>query len=311
MGSYNETITEVWDYWNYYKRVIRNKNTGVETLISSGKYIHATAGLLRVGKRITNMSSTEELIEYTAVALKPNIRRMSNYDFPISLSLSVYISSIALNSDQSSLEMKARAWANLTGVSWTSDSEISYSDIVGYYIPFDLTSSNYTPSTYEISVSLNSGDYLALFEDFEYTFYKFMRNRSIGFMLTATGGRADIYGPAYSTTTLRPQFDATQTVSGRLRVNVTLDTELVALSKVKGVCRDRNGTIITGSQCRIVIYHKSNYNILGTGLSDFATGAFLVETSCKVGELVVASFLNSNNVISGSELMTTVSYLTI
>ena len=309
---YNTAISDAWNFWCYYYKVIRNKNTGVIIDLDTGKFLSTTTGLLRIGEKVSELNDSEEIIEYTVIALKPDITRINIWDTPSSARLMLYFSLVVFNDGNFQLPVTVKPWANPSGTEWTSDTIISYQDIVDYYIPFDLTSATYVPATYEKFTNVKADSYSAYIIDLENTFDKFLQDQTIGFMITATGGYADVFGPEYSSSEIRPQFTIEQIISNRFHgPHITLDTEIAGNSKVKGVCRDRDGTIITGRQCRIVACDKDNYRILGTGLSVSANGTFLVTLSCKVGELVIVSFYDSNNTLTGSELMTTVSYNTV
>jgi len=206
------------------------------------------------------------------------------------------------------LPVTIKPWANSHGIGWTSDDIISYTDIVNYYIPFDLTVATYVSATYEKSVNVEANEYSVRAIDLEATFDKFLQQQTIGFAVTATGGYADVYGPEYASSDVRPQFVIEQSVSNRFHgPHIALDTEIAGSSKVKGVCRDRTGVILTGERCKITVCDQYNYKILGTSYSSSADGSFLTDVSCKVGESVVVGFCQTNNGISGSEIMTTVS----
>jgi|GEM_PF-5891799 len=309
--SYNISISDSWNYWCYYRRVLRNKNTGALVDLSSGKYSPSTEGLLRVGEKISSLNINEEIIEYTVIALKPDLKRFSVQDIPSSVRLILYLGGVVLNSGNFQLSVTVKPWANSSGLLWTTDTIISYNSIIDYYIPFDLTAATYVTATYEKSVNVEIGGYAAVVKYLESTFDKFARRQSIGFMITATGGYANVFGPTYESLTVRPKFTVEQVVSNRFHgPHITMDAEIIGRSKVKGVCRDRSGAIITGKQCRIIACDKDDYKILGTGLSS-VTGAFLVDLECKVGEFVVVSFYESGDVLTGSEMMTTVSNNTV
>jgi len=305
---YNVTISEAWDYWCYYHRVIRNKNTGTVINLDSGKFNPLTSGFLRVGKKISEIDDDTEIIEYTTIALKPDLKRVSNQDTPNSVRLMLYLPVVVLNEGDIQLSVTVKPWANSSGINWTSDNIICYDDIVDHYIPFDLTVATYVSSTYEKSVNVEADEYRAEIIDLEATFDKFLLGQTIGFAITATNGYADVYGPEYTSLTVRPQFAIEQTISNRFHgPHIILDTEIVGSSKIKGVCRDKDRIIITGRQCRVTVYEKDSYRILGTGLSASIDGAFLVSLECKTGELVIVSFYDSSGVLTGSEIMTTVS----
>ena len=237
---------------------------------------------------------------------------MNKWDTPSSVKLMLYFSLVVLNDGIFQLPVTIKPWANSSGTAWTSDTTISYNDIVNHYIPFDLTAATYVSATYEKSKNIAADAYNALVIDLEATFDKFLQGQTTGFMATATGGYADVFGPEYDSLTIRPTFSVEQTVSNRFHgPHITLDTEISGLSKVKGVCRDRDGVIITGIQCRIVACDTNDYKILGTGLSVSANGSFLISVDCKVGKQIAVSFYDSSNALTGSELMTTVSYSTV
>jgi len=66
--NYDATISDAWNYWCYYRKVLRNKNTGSIVDLDSGKFLPSTAGMIRVGEKISELNDNEETIEYTAIA---------------------------------------------------------------------------------------------------------------------------------------------------------------------------------------------------------------------------------------------------
>lgn len=305
--SYRESIIDAWDYWCSFQKVKKNRFNGSEVIIDEDVYSPTTAGMLRVGEKVSYLDTTYDIIEKTAIALKPDLSRLSLLDYPSNVDLMLYFSSVILTNGGTSLSITAKPWANANAGNWDKDTEITYDDIVGYYIPFTETSSSYLASTYEVTNSISSNGAASLFKAITNLFIAFMGTSSTGILITATGGYANIFGPGYSSLTVRPSIKVVQTITGKASSFFTLNTEVVSESKVKGVCRDRNGTIIIGRECDIIVFDRNNYKILGTGTSNSATGQFLVSVSCKLGELVVVSFLDSSRNIAGSELMTTFS----
>jgi hypothetical protein len=305
--SYDESIIEAWDYWCYFQKVKRNRLTGFEIIIDSGEYVSSTENLLRVGERVSYLDSTYDLVEKTVVALRPDLSRLCLSDLPIKVDLMLYLLSVVLTDGESVVELTVKPWANPSSSVWTSETEITYDDLVNYYIPFDLTSLTYSPSEYEVSVNIESDKYNAFVENIDTLFIAFMQEDSGGILITAEKGYVDVFGPGYSSSTIRPYIKTIQTITGRSYSFFDLDTEVTATSKVKGVCRDREGNILTGERCKVVVCDKDNYKILGTSYSSSANGSFLTTVNCKAGKLVIASFYRSSDKISGSELMVTVS----
>ena len=300
-----EELIASWEYWCYYKRYIRNKITGDSYLSETGKFIPTLTGMVRIGIQISDLSDTEELINYYITALQPNVIRMCRTDFPLSAKVTVYFREYRLNSGKTAIPITVKCWANLSGIDWVTSTPITYEDISEHYIPFDLDEDSYVASTYEKTENMNLSLLTVEIQNLEYTFEKFMLNGSIGFIFDATGGYGEMYGPASSSTYLRPKFTIVQNVSNRMKSNIFLDTEIVSESKIKGVCRDRNRNIITGVQCKITVFDPDTYEVLGTGLSSAADGSFLITTTAKVGNPVVVSFVEDGQSISGTEIMTT------
>ena len=304
-----ESISKVWDFWCYFERSKRNKSTGSETFLESGKYNPNIEGLLRIGTKINNINSTEEIVERYLVALKPNIYRMNTDSFPANASLNLNFYSYELNSENSQLPMKIVPFANISGADWDSDSVITYYDIKDHLKPFDMTQSIYDikKNLFEKTVYMNLEDKKITFESIENIVWKLLRSNSIGFTLSASGGYCTLYGPTYSMYFLRPFLEIMQSVPARVHNNSFLDTEIVAEGRVKGKCVDKDGILITGKQCRIIVFDMDKYTILGTGLSNSSNGEYLITTTSKIGDPVIVSFLNETDEICGSEIMTTLS----
>jgi hypothetical protein len=300
-----ERIISTWNYWNYYKNFIQNISTGVLSEVSSGKYTHATAGLLRFGEKKTKISSTENLIKKTIAVFKPSMQRVSNSEEPSIASLKIYLYANTLNDLETKITANFKSWANALGVTWTSATNASYDAFKGFYVPFDVTT--YAPTTYEDNATVYTNSYILEFDEIINSLYKFYQDQTTGFTISATGGYCDIYGPAYSSNYKRPILDIKQIVTGKMYNYIPVDIEVTARSKVRGLCRDYNGTVISGKQCRIIIFDIDNYKIIGTGLSDLS-GNFLIENSAKYNTEVVVSFLQETDNICGSEIMTTISY---
>jgi len=147
--GYEESIKSYWDYWCYYKRVLRNKVTNVEILIGSGSFIPSTFGLVRIGIKKFDLSSTEEIVEYYVTAFRPKILRICNQDSPVSAELVLNFLQHFLNKEETKIEMTIKPFANSNGFSWTTTTEIIYEDIYEHYIPFDLEEATYNSSIYE------------------------------------------------------------------------------------------------------------------------------------------------------------------
>lgn len=308
------TISEAWDYWCCYKKVLRDKNTGVVTVLASRKFepSPSSLGLLRIGEKISEVNDDEEIIEYTVIALKPNLERMNLQDPLSSARLILYFSLVVLNEGAFKLPVIIKPWANSSTANWTSDTNVSYDDIVEHYIPFDLTPETYVSSTYEKLVNVASGESNSITIGLEHTFDKLLQGQVTGFAVTAEDGYADVFGPECSSFSVRPTFIIEQVVSNKVyNPNITLDTEVAGASKVSGVCRDQNGVILIGERCKVAVLHKDNYRILGAGFSSSANGSFLLNVDCKVGETVVVNFYRYGEDLTGSELMTTVSDRTV
>ena len=301
-------IIEGWDYWCYFYKARRNKNTNSETLIDSGKFIESTPGLLNIGTKIDNLSSSEEIIERTVIAIKPKIQRIHNQCVPDYVSLDLSLAAIVMNDDADRFVITVKPWANLNGTSWTSDTVLTYWDLVGHHVPFDVDVEDYEKETFEKIAILEQVEYRATIEDLSQAFGKFLENRSTGFLITAEGGYSGIYGPTYATIASRPQFSVSQTIPGRTQARILLSTEMEAKSKVRGRCKNRLGVPITGVQCRVTIFNLSHDRILGTGLSASSDGSFLITVNVKIGTRVIVAFAETSSSISGGAIMLTESY---
>jgi len=306
-----ETVIETWNYWNYYKRVLRNISTGGEYTLDTGPYSPSITGLLRVGVRIAESSSTEEVREYYVLVLRPDKKRLANQDFPIDVKLELDISTCVLSEGQSIVTLRVKPWANPNGLRWITSSLISYEQIIEHYIPFDISAVDYAIATYEetktVSPTTGSVEFISL----EQSFWKFMRDKTIGFAISGTEGYCEIFGPTYVATSVRPKFTIDQSQAARVQGYAKLTTEIKAQSRVKGVCKDREGDLITGVQCRIIVFNPDDYRIVGTGVSTAADGSFLIDVDFRVGSSVVVSFVETGQSIYGSEIMTTVSRSTV
>ncbi len=309
--AYSEEIIENWNYWNYFRRVVRNKNTNSETLLETGRYVPVTTEMFRIGVKISDLTETEEIREYYAATFKPNIRRMCNQDYPSSVTLRILSSVVGVNSDQTEVTGYAKTWYHVDARSWVSTDDLSYSILTDFSIPSDVAAEDYVAEDYTEESLIKTGDVYIDFYDLEAIFWKYMRDKTTGFTLSATGGYVDFYSPNYSPVTFRPQFIISQTVSSRQYSGMVLDAEIKALSRIKGVCKNKYGVAITGSQCDVIAFRPDTYRIVGTGSSSAVDGSFLIDVDYKVGEDVAVSFINSGLSISGTELMTTVSYDTV
>jgi hypothetical protein len=304
-----ENIYSSWEFWCYFERSKRNKLTGSESFLEQGKYNSTNSGVLRVGTKISSINSNEELIERYLVALKPNLKRMFGQGVPTYSSLELQFLNCLLNLNETSIKMKIKPFANSSGVGWNSESSISYYDIKDYYVPFDLSQNDYNDNKnlFEKIVNVNISEKNILFEDLENVCWKLLKEKSIGFTLSATGGYCSLYGPTYSMFFLRPKINITQVVPARKHCHAILDLEIAIEGKIKGKCVDKNGVLITGKQCRIIVFDMDEYKIVGTGLSNSSTGEYLINTVSKKNDPVIVSFLNESDQICGSEIMTTLS----
>jgi len=309
--AYSQIIIEGWEYWNYFKRVLRNKNTSAEILLETGRYIPVSTDIFRIGVKVSDLTEEEEIREYYAATFKPNIRRMCNQDYPSSVMLRLLSSAVVINEGQTEITEFVQTWYHLNGREWTSSDDLSYEILTSFVIPSDVPTDNYVAETYTEESTIKAGDVYLDVYDLDVIFWKFMIEKATGFTLSATGGYIDFYSPNFSPYTYRPQFVISQTVSSRQFLSMTVDAEIKALSKVKGICRDKDGVAITGSQCAIIVFDPETYKIIGTGNSATIDGSFLIDVTYKVGEEVAVSFVQSGLSISGTELMTTVSYDTV
>jgi len=307
----SDHIIEDWDFWCYYKKVLRNRINNAETLIETGKYLHSNSGILRFGTKSAMQSSTEEIRDYYLVVFKPNIGRLPQQDYPSSAKLSIILSTVVLNVGNSSIVGKIKCWYHPNGRFWTSSDNVGFNNINEYFVPSDILTTDYDSSIYEKSETIGTNNLTVEFDEIEQIFWKFMRGKTTGFTLSATGGYCDIYGSEYNPYTLRPQFTIGQTVSSKMHSNLVIDSEIKALSRIKGTCKDRNGNALTGIQCRITAFDPDEYKIIGTGLSSAADGTFLIDIDYRVGDNIIVSFVNEVQSISGSEIMKTVSYNTV
>lgn len=309
---YDESITDYWNYWCCYRKTIRNKVNGSEVQISTGTYSPSSFGMMRVGKKVTSINSNEESIEYYVSAFQPNMARFNLQDPVTDATLKLFFRDCFLNEGKSSIYITVKPFANSGGGSWTTTSNVGYTDILNHYVPFDMTSSEYASSSYlyEKTENVNFSNYTVLFENIIHLFNKYREGKTIGFTITAADGYCDMHGPSYNMFFIRPKIEVIQSHSNRLSTFMIMDTEINALSKVKGVCRNRNKAIITGKQCRIIVFNPTTYNVVGTGLSSSSDGSFLVDVEEKTGEIVIVSFVDDSGDIDGSEIMATLSYNT-
>jgi len=305
--AYEESVVDYWNYWCYFQRILRNKTTGAKTFLESGIFIPDSFGIVRSGEKKFDLNASEEIIENYLTALKPDLDKMNVQNSPISTTFLLNFLQATLNDGEVELNITIKPWANSSGSSWTTSTEITYEDILEHYIPFDVPLENYDSTLYEKTVSADLSANNVKFDDIIQTFYKFMQGNSIGFTISAKGGYCDIYGPSSNLYFLRPKFTITQIVGGRLGSNFLLDTEIKAASKVKGVCKNRSGDIITGSQCRIIVMDSDKNNLVGTGLSSAADGSFLIDIEKKVGHSVIVSFVSNDQSLLGTEIMVSVS----
>jgi hypothetical protein len=308
--AYTENIISSWNFWCFYKKTIRNKQTGLETFLDSGKFFHDTSGIIRAGIKISDISSTEEIVERTVSVFKPDITRMNNADIPTLAKFKIYFLGCVANMGNPSVDVTIRPWSYQAGLAWvTTTPQVTYEILNNNYLPFDVALEDYDSDIYEYSKEVNLNATSVTFLDLEQTFYKFLQKQCSGFLITAENGYCDIFSPNYSTVGLRPFFTINQITTGLIYNMVSVDFEVTALSKIKGVCRNKDGAIITGKQCEITIFDPNDYKIVGAGLSSL-DGSFLVSANYKVGLPVVVSFTDETQEICGSEIMITVSNLT-
>lgn len=303
-----ETITDSWEFLSHYKRIKRNKITKSESLLGYGKYIPSYTGIYRVGRKISELDSTYDIIEDTVLVLKPNISRIYiGSSTPYSASFRVYFSSVILNEGEFSCSLTLKPWANSGYIDWESSTTVSYEDIVDYYIPFNLDASTYTSSVYEKTFSnITTGTTSALYTGIKELFYSFLKENIIGFVLIGNNnGYINVFNSNYlQLDTVKPQFLISQTIPYCGQYYSKLDIEISGKSHVIGACRNRNGELIAGSQSKIAIYDIDSHNLIGSGLSDL-NGGFRIQTKCKSYDKVLVTFVNETENINGCEIMTT------
>lgn len=308
-----ETISSYWNYWCYFERVVKNRYSGKEILVGSGNYVPEIFGMMRIGEKVSRLNSSEDIVERYLSAFKPDISRMCDQDYPTVVELTLRFLSHEINSGETEINVTVKPFANDNGRSWATTSPISYNLIKEHYVPFDITLATYISnlSEYEKTESINQSENRVYFGNLILLMWKFMQKNSIGFTISASGGICNLYGPSYTLYFLRPLLTVRQVVDTRMRSNVILDTQIAAEAKVKGKCKDRDGNVITGRQCRVIAFDPSDYEILGTGLSSSSTGSFLFSINYKVGYPVIVSFIDDVSDITGCEVMTSLSKDTV
>jgi len=305
MEYLNNTIEESWEYWCYYRRVIRNKASGEETLVQEGRYLPSVTNVLRIGSMVSEMNASEDLVEYTALAIRPAILRLHVGLIPLDASLLFSFSALIFNGSNSSAKFTLKPWANASGEDWISSTEITYGDIVEHYIPFNLAEETYDPDTYEkeIEIAVSAGG--LFFSEIQNTLYTFLTDNAYGMFIVGEDGYADVYSPQYTYEDLRPQLGVTQVVPFTGYNYTTMATEITGKSHVIGVCRDLDGEAITGVSCLVAVFDLSDRSLLGSGSSDPIDGSFRIKTECKSYTTVILTFVNESLGINGSELMET------
>lgn len=289
-----ETINSYWNYWCYYEEYVRNKITGSSFLSNTGIFIPEIFGSVRIGVKRADINDNEESVVYYITALKPNISRMCKDDFPLSAEIRLNAREALLNEEETIIPVTLSNWENPNDDGWITSTPISYGAM-----------NDYSSDIYKETANADLSGLVIEIEDLETIVHRFFRGWSNGFLLNATGGYCELYGPSSSFLYMRPTLTIVQNVSSRLKSNITLDVEIRSESEVEGVCRDRNRNIITGYQCKITIFDPDTYDIIGTGLSSPSTGSFVVTTSAKIGNPVVVNFTEETQSISGSEIMIT------
>ena len=289
-----ETINSYWNYWCYYEKYIRNKTTGSSFLSNTGIFVPEIFGSLRIGVKKADINDTEESITYYLTALKPNIIRMCKDDYPLSAKIRLNAREAVLNEGETIIPVTLSNWENPNDDGWITGTSISYTAM-----------NNYSSAIYKETANADLSGLKIEIEDLEAIIHRFFKGWSNGFLLNATGGYCELYGPSNIFSYMRPTLTIVQNVSNRLKTDIVLDIEIKAESEVKGVCRDRNRSIITGHQCRITVLDPDTYDIIGTGLSSSLDGSFLVTTTAKVRSPVIVNFIETSQSISGSEIMTT------
>ena len=301
---------ESWNWWCYHNTYMRNILTGNINQLSTGRYNSGTDGLSRIGTNKVMLNLSEEWVEETVLVVQPPRGRLPIADIPSSVSLNLFFSGVELNDDESNLIVKVSPWANIDGLGWVSETDSSFSDFKDHYIPFDLSPSTYNSSIYESTSSVSLFDYGATISELENAFYKFLQKETTGFLITASNGYANCYNPNFGSLGLRPKFNVNIVISGQSGALLNLDIEVRGRAKIKGVCRDRNGAIMTGSNCNIVAFDPNSHKIIGSALSD-SDGSFLFEVNSKVGENIAVSFTEPIRGIFGAEIMKTLSLETV
>ena len=289
-----ETINNYWNYWCYYEEYVRNKVSGSSFLSGTGIFIPEIFGSLRIGVKVADINDTEESVTYYITALKPNVSRMCKDDYPLSAKIRLNAREALVNENETIIPVTLSNWENPNDDGWTSSAPISYGAM-----------NNYSSDTYKKTANADLSGLVIEIENLEAIVHRFFRGWSNGFILTATKGYCELYGPSSLLSYLRPTLTIVQNVSSRLKTDIILDIEVKSESKVVGVCRDRNRNIITGYQCRVIILNIDTYEIIGSGLSSSSNGSFSVTVDIKPRYPVIVAFVEESQSISGSEIMVT------
>jgi len=289
-----ETINSYWSYWCYYEEYVRNKLTGSSFLSGTGIFIPEISGLMRIGVKTTDINDIEESVTYYISALKPNISRMCKDDYPLSAKIRLNAREALLNEEETVIPVTLSNWENPNDNGWTTDTPISYDAM-----------NNYSSIAYKKTANADLSGLVIEIEDLEAIVHRFFRGWSNGFLLTATGGYCELYGPSNLFSYMRPTLTIVQNISNKLKTDVILDIKIKSASKIMGVCRDRNRNIITGYQCRVTVLDIDTYEILGTGLSSSLDGSFSITINIKPRHPAIVNFIEENQSLSGSEIMIT------
>lgn len=294
MTTTEETINSSWNYWCYYEEYVRNKITGSSFLSKTGIFVPSISGSLRIGVKRADINDTEESITYYTTALKPNVSRMCKDDYPLSAKIRLNARTALPNEGETVIPVTLSNWENPNDDGWITSTPISYGAM-----------DDYSSATYKETANADLSGLKIEIEGLRTIVHRFFRGWSNGFLLTATNGYCELYGPSSIFSYMRPTLTIVQNISNRLKTDIILDIEIRCESEVKGVCRDKDRNVITGHQCNITVFDPDNYDIIGTGLSSAIDGSFLVTTSAKIGNPVVVSFVEEIQGLSGSEIIET------
>lgn len=291
-----ETINSYWNYWCYYEEYVRNKTTGSSFLSGTGIFIPEIFGSTRIGVKVADINDTEESVIYYVTALKPDVSRMCKDDYPLSAKIRLNAREAILSENETVIPVTLSNWENPNDNGWITSTPLSYGAL-----------NDYSSSIYMKTANADLSGLVIELEDLEAIVHRFFEGWSNGFLLSATQGYCELYGPSSLFSYMRPTLTVVQTVSNRLKTNIALDIEVTSESEVVGVCRDRNRNIITGYQCRIIVLDIDTYEIIGTGLSSSSDGSFSITVNVKPRYPVIVNFVEESQSLSGSEIMTTMS----